>query len=463
MKTKSQISLYILLYSGLALFLLSGFLIWTQSFFIATQKEIIKKKLFYVAESGIEYYRWHLAHNPQDFTDGTNQPGPYIHTFYDRFGNPIGKFILDIASPTIGSTITQIKSTGFLNEFPNIEKSILVTLGIPSFAKYSVVVNDNIRFGQGTVVYGEIHSNYGIRFDGVAYNLVKSSLKTYDDPDHEGPQEWAVHTHVPPVDPYPPTPYPNRPDVFKAGRLVEVPRLDFNNITYDLYKIKQEAINRGVYIGPSNAQGYEIILRTDGKFDLYKVTQVYSSCSNPSWSIRNKSFIRTYDIPGNGVIFVEDHIWVSGKINNKRILIGAAKFPVSQSTLKNIIINQSLLYTNYDGKDVIGLIAQNDITVGLKSSDNIRIDAALIAQNGRVWRPYYTSDCGSEYKRNSITVYGMIATNQRYGFSWVCGDIYCSGYKDRYLIYDANLLYGPPPYFPLSTSFYEILKWLELK
>ncbi len=467
MRKKSQISLYVIVYSGIAIFLLSGFLIWTQAFIIATQKEIIKKQLFYVAESGIEYYRWHLAHNPQDFTDGTNQPGPYTHIFYDRFGNPIGKFILDISPPPPGSTIVKIKSSGYLDQFPNIEKSILVTLGIPSFAKYSVVVNDNIRFGQGTIVYGEIHSNQGIRFDGVAYNLVSSALTTYDDPDHTGPNEWAVHTHVSPQDPYPPTPFPNRPDIFKAGREVGVPRIDFNNITYDLNNIKNKAITEGVYIGPSNSYGYEIILKPDRSFDLYKVTGVYPPpplCGTSTWSIQNKNFVKRYNISSSSVvIFVEDNVWVSGKINNQRILIAAGKLPDIPSDRKNIIVNNNLLYTNYDGKDVIGLIAQNNILVGLKSEDKLRIDSALIAQYGFVRRLYYPSYCGVEYKRNSITVYGMIGTNQRYGFSWVCGDIYCSGYKDRYLIYDANLLFGPPPYFPLSTSFYEVLKWLELK
>lgn len=463
MNKKSQISLYVLVYSGIAIFLLSGFLVWIQSFILNTQREIIKKRLFAVAESGIEYYRWHLAHAPNDFQDGTNQPGPYTHIFYDRFGNPIGKFILDITPPPIGSTIVKIKSTGILNEFPNVEKSILVTLGIPSFAKYSVAVNDNIRFGEGTVVYGEIHSNQGIRFDGVAYNLVSSALTTYDDPDHTGPEEWAVHTHVSPQDPYPPTPFPNRTDVFKAGRIVGAPRIDFNGITYDLNNIKQKAINEGVYLGPSNALGYEIILKTNGTFDVYKVTRLYPDCDNPSWSIRNKTFLRNYPIPNSGIIFVEDNVWVSGQIKNKRVLIGAGKFPDVPSERKNIIINTNLLYSNYDGSDVIGLIAQNNILVGLKSENDLRIDAALIAQNGMVGRLYYSSLCGSEYLRNSITVYGMIGTNQRYGFAWVCGNIYCSGYRYRTLIYDSNLLYGPPPYFPLSTSFYEILKWIELK
>jgi hypothetical protein len=28
-----------------------------------------------IAEAGINYYRWHLAHSPQDYTDGTGGSG----------------------------------------------------------------------------------------------------------------------------------------------------------------------------------------------------------------------------------------------------------------------------------------------------------------------------------------------------------------------------------------------------
>ena len=470
MKKQSQISIYLIIYSSIAIFLLSGLIIWINYFILSTAKDVYKKRILQIAEAGAEYYRWHLNHSPKDYTDGTNQPGPYVHNFYDRKGNLIGKFILEITPPPTGSTIVKIKSKGILNEYPNLEKIVEVTLGIPSFAKYSSVLNDNVRFGQGTYVYGEIYSNKGIRFDGVAYNLVSSALTTYDDPDHEGPNEWAVHTHVNPIDPYPPTPLPNRPDIFKAGRKVGVPNVDFNGITKNLSEIKNIASTSGKYVGPSNAQGYEIVLKTDGTFDLYKVTQKYPACYTYSsfgyvdtWSIKNKTFIGNFQIPANGVIFVEDNLWVSGQINNKRLLIGSARFPDQITNRTNIIINQSLKYTNYDGKDVIGLIAQNNILIGLKSEDNLRIDAALVAQNGQVGRLYYSYNCGAEYKRNSITVYGMIGSNLRYGFSWVCGDIYCSGYKDRYLIYDANLLFGPPPEFPLTTDFYDILKWQEIK
>jgi len=48
-----------------------------------------------------------------------------------------------------------------------------------------------------------------------------------------------------------------------------------------------------------------------------------------------------------------------------------------------------------------------------KNSDNfLTVNAALLAQKGRVGRVYYGNS------KNTITVYGAIATNTRYGFAY---------------------------------------------
>jgi len=87
------------------------------------------------------------------------------------------------------------------------------------------------------------------------------------------------------------------------------------------------------------------------------------------------------------------------------------------------------------------------------------LDAAVVAKNGRVGRYYYSSSCGSNYIRNTITLNGMIATNRRYGFAYTDG----TGYINRNINYDANLLYGPPPSFPLTSDQYALISWEELR
>jgi len=93
------------------------------------------------------------------------------------------------------------------------------------------------------------------------------------------------------------------------------------------------------------------------------------------------------------------------------------------------------------------------------SADVLRIDAALIAQNGRAGRYYYGSSCGAAYIRNTLTLYGMIASSQRYGFAYTNG----TGYITRNIIYDNNFLYSPPPSFPLTSNEYQVISWQEIK
>jgi len=448
---------------------------------IKSSRQLVQKEqAFHIAEAGIEYYRWHLAHSPTDFQDGTGEEGPYTHDFEDKDGNVVGQFSLDITAPINGNTIVTVESTGTVFENPDISRTVRTRLAKPSFAKYAFVANADMRFGEGTEVFGPIHSNGGIRFDGLAHNLISSARETYDDPDHSGSQEWGVHTHLSPVDPLPPTGYSNRSDVFGSGRQLAVPAVDFQGITNDIADMKTLAqSSEGLYFSESGRSGYLIKLKTNDTFVLYKVRRLEavpdSSCNNAggqddwgTWSVDRKKKLGTYDFPENGIIFLEDDVWVEGQIDTARLTIVAGTFPDIPENRKNIIVNNDLLYTNYDGQDVIALIAQNNINVGLYSEDDLQIDAALIAQNGRVGRHYYRTGyyywyyyvpgCEPYSERDTISLYGMIGTNQRYGFAYTDG----TGYTNRNITYDANLLYGPPPSFPLTADQYEPISWEEV-
>ena len=468
----------VIVFSTIALVLIGGLLSWAGVNIKVSRNEIYREQAIQLAEAGIDYYRWHLAHASSDFKDGTGAPGPYVHQVRDVDGDVVGSYSLSITAPAPGSTKVHIESAGTPTS-ASTTRTIAVDMAIPSLAKFAVVANDNMRFGQGTEVFGPIHSNGGVRFDGLAHNLVTSAQTNYDEPDHTGAIEFGVHTHLlangtvndtfRPAE-APPSTVPSRPDVFLAGRQFPVPAEDFVGIATDLATIKSSAQSSGRYFAPSGAQGYQIIFKPDDTFDVYRVTAQTtpgSSCTDPGqtgwgvWSIRTKIFIANYVIPSNGLIFVEDNVWVEGTINTARVTVGSGKFPDNASTRTNIIINNDLNYTNFDGTDTIGLIAQNNVTVGMVSDTNLVIDAALIAQNGRVGRFYYAaggvSSCSPYDTRSSITLYGMIATNIRYGFAYTDG----TGYTTRNINYDANLLYAPPPSFPLSGNQYQILSWEE--
>jgi len=478
-KLKGSLLIPIIIFFGIALVIMGGIIKWTQITIEANRQLIVREKAIQLAESGIDYYRWHLAHSQNDFQDGTGNVGPHIHQVFDKDGNLTGSFSLTITAPMIGSTKVAIESVGTPID-TTISRKIKVEMAIPSLAKYAVAANDVMRFGEETEVFGPIHSNKGIRFDGLAHNIVTSALSVYDDPDHSGGNEFAVHTHlnIPvssgvnenfrPAEALPTNPIPTRTDVFEVGRQFPVPAVDFTGLTNNLANIKSEAQNSGKYFASSGSQGYQIILKTNDTFDIYKVISQINppgGCTNvagqtdwKTWSINNRQFIGNYTIPANGLIFLEDNVWVEGSINSARVTIANGRFPDNPSNRPQLTVNNDLTYTNYDGTDVIALISQGNLNVGLVSDTNLRIDAALVSQNGRVGRYYYESDCAPYYIRNSLILFGMIATNLRYGFAYTDN----TGYQIRNIIYDANLLYSPPPSFPLTSSNYEILSWQEI-
>lgn len=420
-----------------------------------------REEAFQVAEAGIHFYRWYLAHNVdgktalqvEAFWNAGNPYGvaaPYEAEYRDPNGDGVGTYRLEVTPPETGSTIVIVRSTGWTYRYPDAKRILEVRFRRPSWSEHIVLTNDFTRFGAGTETFGKIHSNYGIRFDGIAHNIVTSAVATYNDPDHTGGNEFGVHTHDSPTDPLPPAAVPDRSDVFQGGRQFPVAAVDFNGVLGDLSYMKsvaQAGTNGSLYFDNAH-QGRHIILRTD---DTLSIRTVRSFNASTNEIINYDGGWQTYAIPGDGVIFVEGHIWLEGAIDGKRVTIVAAN--LQSASLKNVFIGKDIRYARYDCTDILGIVGQNDVEIIRSSENDLRIDGALLAQTGRVGRSHYS---GTGAYRDVITVYGAIASNERYGFAWTDG----TGYDTRNLSYDNNLLYCPPPYFPVGTQ-YEMDLWEE--
>jgi len=482
-KKRGDILLSVIVFASIAVTIVIGLVNWGATLLRSIQTVAQREQAFQIAEAGVDYYQWHLAQSPNDYTDGTTTPAPYIHNFYDKDGALLGNFSLTITPPITGSTIVKIVSKGTLAS-STISRTVQESLAIPSLAKFAAIANDFMYFGSGTTVYGPVQSNYGIHFDGFAQNLISSAVATYTDPD-TGLKQWGVFTTAGADDPQPPTPVNSRPDIFAAGRQFPVPSFPFASLAGNLNNLWTLAHSGGgKEWTASGALGYHIVFKVVGgvtKYDIYKVNSLVASpssnCTNSqtqsinqggwgTWSISTQTIFQTDQlIPANDVIFVDDNLWVDGTINNARITLGTGIIGAS-SNYPAITINNNLLYTNTNGVDVIGLVSQGNINVGLVSLDDLTIDAALVSENGRVGRYYYNTNCsiGSHggvpyYTRNSLTLLGMIASAIRYGFAYSNG----TGYNIRNINYDGNLLYSPPPSFPQATSQYQVISWQQLQ
>ena len=124
-KESGDILISVLIFAAVAVTIVSGLVNWGATLLMGIRTTAAKEQAFQIAEAGINYYQWHLAHYPNDYKDGTNVAGPYVHSYSDfDTQQDMGQFSLTITPPPTGSTIVTIASTGWTNTNPNIKKTI---------------------------------------------------------------------------------------------------------------------------------------------------------------------------------------------------------------------------------------------------------------------------------------------------------------------------------------------------
>lgn len=449
------------------------------------RQQVAKIEALHIAEAGANYYRWHLAHAQDDFFDGTGadpgpagEPyGPYEHTYVAPSSGVSGKYSLEITPPPSGSTIVKIKSTGWLDDYPNIKRSVEVRYGIPSLAHFSFLSGSDVWFGESESVVGEMHSNGGVRMDGSNDSIIASAREAFTCPSGLGCDTQA--TCQSPCTWYVASSSCGCPGIFGDGPdsslwSYPVPQIALNSVTMDLDALKSSATTScGYFKVTGSNKGYHITFKSDGTFDARVVQTLMAAVSqrNDDWSVTSPYYVNYAEqynaqgaitncvIPSNGVIFVEDgDVWVDGTVNG-RVTLAAASLPDQANKRRTIFINDSIRYLARDGTNVLGLIAQKDIRVPKYAPTNLVIDAIMLAQWGRVY--YNLHPSGQRSVKTSIEVYGGIITNLTWTWSWVNGSgAVIDGYATTTSIYDSDVTYSPPPSFPTSGE-YAFISWEE--
>jgi len=171
-RRKGSVLIFIVVISAVGATVLLGLVTFVASQDKNSRRESAKEQSFGVAEEGIYWYRWYLAHmiegktarEVDEFWTSGNPIGvtiPYEVEVRDPSGGALGKYKLEITPPPTGSSIIIAKSTGWTYKQPNVKRVIQVRFRKPAWCEYVVLGNSDIRFGAGTEVYGMIHSNGG--------------------------------------------------------------------------------------------------------------------------------------------------------------------------------------------------------------------------------------------------------------------------------------------------------------
>ncbi len=480
----------------------------------------------HVAEAGVYFYRWYLAHNIEGKTasqinafwnndplgvddngdgdcddvdtadgdgDGTEA---YVVDYKDENNNVIGQYKICVTPPKLYSTVIHVKVKGSATSSGiTQERTITARLRRPSWSEFAILTNGMTRLSEGTEVYGPMHVNGGFHFDGTAHNIVSSSVVTYFDSDGDvygtRPGVWAA---AKPSNPGKDTSVDTDDgEHFLAGKQLPVVAQDFNSVIADFDEMRQASQNITVHDEYNNTdidlyydrQGQgryiEFGVPSAGKMRIRRVKNNEVNWTTFGVMQLNSDDIDIFDIPDDAVIFVRDNVWVQGTVpSGKKITIAA--YDSEAASPKIFLGEDDIFYEDYDHDTVLGLAAESDVAILLGTGLNgheegdinashgsdyetLHIDAVLLSQNGRVgWG--YDRDMHSWWQRNqwlnkvkdTVELYGAIATNERMGFGYTNG----SGFEHRNLVFDNNLLYSPPPLFPTGNT-YAIDLWNEIK
>lgn len=428
-----------------------------------------------IAEAGIEYYKWHLAHFPTDLQNGTGHAGPYSITYNDpETGTPAGTINLGIVGNTYCGSTASVDLTSKGTPTSGIgSATIIARYARPSVALYSYIVNASTWAGSDRIINGPYHSNGGVRMDGTANAPVTSSLSTWTCTTSFGCDGTGTN----------PPPNTVEPGVFGSGTNQSLwsyptPQVDFAAISSNFTTLKTTAQASGLYLprystGNSNSaawgKGYHLIFNANGTVTINRVTSTNSISETPlnpadptteRSIIRNETFYQTYTIPVScGLIFVEDNVWIDGVVPAKATVVAAN---VTTSGLNpNVYLDNNITYSSASGASGLTVISANDILISPDSPNDMVLNGIFIAQGGAFGRNLYA--CPSSYEpRGTLTITGTTVSNLRTGTKWLggCGAT-DAGYQTRVDSFDRLLSTNPPPFTPFTGTDYEFVDWRQ--
>jgi len=452
-------AIFFIVFSGL-----SGFVISENNFetFHRAQSEATS-----IAEAGLEYYRWHLAHFPNDLQNGTGQPGPYTISYNDPQGGTVGTYTLNIkGNQSCGQTTSiDITSTGRPADDPSVSQTLIARYARPTVARYDFISNAGVWIGVNDSIHGSYHSNSGIRMNGTSNAPVTSSLASWV-------CTWSFGCSG----------NQTKPGVFGTGTNQNLwkfptPQVDFNAIAADFFSLKTTAQANGIYLPRYSAgnkksvayhKGYLLIFNANDTVTIYRVKPkklrgvqlLDSNKGSLDFSlIKNKTFYETLPIPSScGLIFVEDNTWIEGIIPTQVTLVVAN---VSNTGVNpDAFLKGNITYASNNGTDGFTLIAAHSVLITADSPYNMTLYGVYIAQSGAWGRNGYYKAAYS--LRGTLTTIGSAVSALQAATTYVGnGGKIVSGYKSTVDYPDQRLATNPPPFTPVLSPEYQFVSWRQ--
>jgi len=464
-----------------------------------------------MAESGLEYMRWYLAHNPQDYNGWQN---------VSKDGDGKYVFTEDYVDPITAEVTGELEYVVTPEEFCGLTSSASVLVTATSFAdgqsyaieqvhakdtaaNYAYIYNDDVAAGSDRLIRGRYHSNSEVEMNGKNDSVVSSS------------QTDGVYGN--PVNPL------ARTDLWQD----EVGTIDFNALSLDLsavrdaadtyngspagddlndrlFETSQSCYNYSCWGGwwygwqtcqsCSGGEAFEVELVSDGDTDnasikvweLSDLTEISrSNVSNenekycgpgssvdfsdyddsdhvieniPTCDDGRSSYLGEFALDNScPVAFFDGDVFLHGTADSK-LLIASGDLDSVEDT--NVYLFNTINYASTDGSDGLTVVSEGDIKIPYSVPDDMGVRGIFIAQSGRYGRDNYT---GSRFgARDFLQTVGTIVSNEGGGTQWVSsGGSFVSGFRDRENYYDRSLARRPPPLTPTVTENYSYVEWRD--
>ncbi|OGG71215.1 hypothetical protein A3F27_01655 [Candidatus Kaiserbacteria bacterium RIFCSPHIGHO2_12_FULL_53_13] len=437
-----------------------------------------REQALHVAESGLEYYRWFLAHNPGILTSGTGLVSPDTYAVDDPEGGELGSATITATANMQCGEVQWIDLTsrGVSNANTGFPRTLLARYIRPSVGEYSYLLNSNVWAGADRNIFGPYHSNKGIHMDGTNNSNVTSGVSTWTcnsaagcSPSQSKPgifgngsgsSLWS---------------YPVAPVSF-AGMAADFPNLKAKAETYGLMlattSVQLVGVQQGSAfdpVGNNERKGFHLVFNSDGTVAVYRVNNTSGAQSihsddltrwqNDYHTITDETLVGTYTAPsGCSVIYSEAKTWIEGTVSGKIIVVAADDGDFSP----DIILNGNINYAATDGTTGLTAIAEHSVLIPLVVPDEMSIRGIYVAQTGYFGRNLYDCTYSPYDVRTSLTQNGTIVSNLSTGTQWLygwCGEI--SGFLTRTDSYDRLLAFSPSPFTPTATSTYRLVLWRE--
>ena len=477
--------LLVLAFMGIFLFLLGTILSYTLTQGRYGRALYAREQAINVAEAGLEYYRWFLAHNPNIMVSGAGLVSPAAYAVSDPEGASMGSASVTTTLNTSCGVVqsADLTSVGTASINTLYTRTLKARYMRPSVAEYSNIINANVWAGADRNITGAYHSNGGVRMDGTSNSIVSSALST-----------WSCTSS------FGCSPTQTRPGVFGAGSgsaLWQFPAASFNfaGISTDFPTLQTYANNDGIKLNPTNVRvngaqqggtfssvggsdqrGFRVVLRSDDTVDVYRVTGTTGVPAQRidnigTWAtdyhiISSETYVGRYTIPSDcRIIFAQAKIWLEGVVGTKVTVIAAD----TGSFSPDVILSNNLTYASGSGASGLTAVAERSVLIPLNSPDVMTMRGVFVAQNGYVGRNFYQqggsngvpSSYNSYVIQSSLTTFGSVISNSRVGTQWSSGGSIVSGYQSRTDTYDRLLAFDPPPFTPAASPDYKLVLWRE--